>query len=87
MPGAGGGGNNMSLLEYVKTFIVESNAFSHFREASVHGAGFFEVSVEKLAMDKSGSGLCRQSCLFSRSTAEEDWRPTFECSSLFPAAR
>lgn len=53
----------------------------------MHGAGFFEVSVEKLAMDKSGSGLCRQSCVFSRSTAEEDWRPTFECSSLFPAAR
>ena len=22
-----------------------------------------------------------------QNTAEEDWRPTFECSSLFPAAR
>lgn len=53
----------------------------------MHGAGFFEVSVEKLAMDKSGGRPCRQSCSFSRTTAEEDWRPTFECSSLFPAAR
>lgn len=34
--------------------------FSHFREASVHGAGSFEVSVEKLVMEKSDSGLCRE---------------------------
>lgn len=40
--------------------------FSHFGDATVYGAGFFEVSVEKSVMDKSDSGLCRQSCLFSR---------------------
>lgn len=32
----------------------------------MRGAGFFEVSVEKLVMDKRDSGPCRQSCLFIR---------------------